>query len=206
LVRTKINPRGIPTTSVDRTGPACISSAWVLMTFIVVILLIANSVLLSNGASFIAFGQTSTSRSQTWIDKENNVKISFSYRPSVPIVDKSTELKFNVADLRNGSSIDSMLARVVITNGQRTFKFPQVTVHNGTFSVNYLFPDIGNYQSIVRIDSANFSTLASFQVFVPFQASVNLASNYGWWIIISIIAISAFVVFFIRIVKRRNRA
>jgi len=205
-MRTKINSRGIPTSSVDRTGPACISSTWVLMIFIVVILLIANSVLLSNGASITAFGQTSTSRSQTWIDKENNVKISFSYRPSVPIVDKSTELKFNVADLRNGSSIDSMLARVVITNGQRTFKFPQVTVHNGTFSVNYLFPDIGNYQSIVRIDSANFSTLASFQVFVPFQASVNLTSTYGWWIIIAIIAISALVVFYIRIVKRRNRA
>jgi hypothetical protein len=190
----------------DRTALACISSAWVLMTFIVVILLVTNSVLLSNGASLAASGQTSTSRSQTWIDKENNVKISFSYTPSVPTVDKSTELKFNITDLRKGNSIDSSLARVVITNGQRTFKFPQVTVHNGTFSVNYLFPDIGTYQSIVRIDSDNFSTLASFQVFVPFQTSVNLSANYGFWIIISIIGILALVVFFVRIVKRRNRA
>jgi uncharacterized membrane protein len=190
----------------DRTGLSCISSAWALVTLIVVILMMANSVLLSNGASLTAYGQTSTSRSQTWIDKENNIKISFSYKPSVPIVDKSTELKFNITDLRKGNSIDSSLVRVVITNGQRTFKFPQVTVHNGTFSVNYLFPDIGTYQSIIRIDSDNFSTLASFQVFVPFQASVNLLANYGFWIIISIIGILAFVIFFIRLVKRRNRA
>ena len=190
----------------DRTGLACISSAWALMTFIVVILVMANSVLLSNGTSLRVYGQTPTSRNQNWIDKENNVKISFSYTPSVPIVDKSTELKFNITDLRNGNSIDPSLARVVITNGQRTFKFPQVTVHNGTFSVNYLFPDIGTYQSIVRIDSDNFSTLASFQVFVPFQASVSLSANYGFWIIISIIGILALVVFFIRIAKRSNRA
>jgi hypothetical protein len=204
LVRTKVTSKRILSINLDRTGSRSISSGRALKPFLVVILLVANNVLLPNSAGIQAYGQTSTSNSQTWIDKENNVKISFTYKPAVPVVDKSTELRFVIADLK-GNPIDGLSARVVVTNGQRTFKFPYVAVHNGTFSVNYLFPDIGTYQSIVRIDSNNFSTLASFQIFVPFQASIDFLSNYGFWIIISIIVILALVIFFIKIVKRKNQ-
>lgn len=175
------------------------------MIFILLTLLLADNVLLSNSFDLLAFGQTSKSRTQTWIDRQNNVKILFSYEPAAPLIDKPTDLKFDITDLRKGNPIDSLLARVVITNGQRTFKFTNVTAHNGTFSVKYLFPDIGTYQSIVRIDSKNFSTLASFQIFVPFQAPVNLSSNYFFWIIISIIVIVSLVVSFMKIFKRRSQ-
>ncbi|HYV52551.1 MAG TPA: hypothetical protein VE971_04585, partial [Candidatus Eisenbacteria bacterium] len=59
----------------------------------------------------------------------------------------------------------------IITNStgqERTFKFNHLHTTNGTFSVNYLFPDSGFYQIITRINSNNppSISLASFSVIV----------------------------------------
>ena len=109
---------------------------------------------------------------QQWIDKENNVKIILSYDPESPIIGQSTKLLFGIQDSRTGAEIkEGLEARLIITNGRDILKIINSTFANGNFSINYAFPDSGSYQIISRIDSKNYSELASFNVFVPSQAS-----------------------------------
>ena len=110
-----------------------------------------------------------TTTQQTWIDKLNNLKVQFGYLPKEPVIDKPTELKFTV---QTGKLLnDNISARVVVVNNaggqQRSFKFTNITAPNGIFSVNYLFPDSGLYNVITKIDSKDFTSLASFNVAVP---------------------------------------
>ena len=90
---------------------------------------------------------------QTWTNPKDNVKIQFSYFPEKPIIDAFTALNFSVQDLQTGDHITDFTARVVVTNGQRLFKFENISVSNGDFGVKYIFPDDGTHQVILRIDS-----------------------------------------------------
>jgi hypothetical protein len=102
--------------------------------------------------------------------------MQFGYSPKEPVIDKPTELGFTVQNLQTDEQIKNLSARVVVVNnagGQlRTFKFANITAPNGIFSVKYLFPDSGSYNSgsyniITKVDSKDFTSLASFNVFVP---------------------------------------
>jgi len=133
--------------------------------------IIATVILYSNSP---AFGQTNTGNgTQLWVDRENNVKVQFTYLPQTPIIDTPTQLKFNIQNSQTGTPLRNLVARVVIvTNSggqERSFKFTNITAPNGSFSVNYLFPDTGVYQVISRIYSKDASILASFKVPVPIQ-------------------------------------
>jgi hypothetical protein len=141
-----------------------------ILTITVVVILPLNTI--------IALGQSSSSSSssnatqQIWIDKLNNLKIQFGYSPKEPVIDKPTELGFTVQNAQTGEQIKNLSARVVVVNnagGQlRTFKFANITAPNGIFSVNYLFPDSGSYNIITKVDAKDFTSLASFNVSVPF--------------------------------------
>ena len=142
-------------------------SLLVVATFVI----IATVILYSNSP---AFGQTNTGNgTQLWVDRENNVKVQFTYLPQTPIIDTPTQLKFNIQNSQTGAPLRNLVARVVIvTNSggqERSFKFTNITAPNGSFSVNYLFPDTGVYQVISRIYSKDASILASFKVPVPIQ-------------------------------------
>ena len=116
---------------------------------------------------------SNTSRIQEWTDPYNGISTQFVYEPEKPVIDTFTELKFSIQNIATGnhiSDIDSAKARVVITNGQRLFKFENITVgDDGHFSVKYLFPDDGTHQVITRLDTNDSSTASSFNVFVPHQ-------------------------------------
>ena len=116
---------------------------------------------------------SNTSRIQEWTDPYNGISTQFVYEPEKPVIDTFTELKFSIQNIATGnhiSDIDNAKARVVITNGQRLFKFENITVgDNGHFSVKYLFPDDGTHQVITRLDTNDSSTASSFNVFVPHQ-------------------------------------
>ena len=142
-------------------------SLLVVATFVI----IATVILYSNSP---AFGQTNSGNgTQLWVDRENNVKVQFTYLPQTPIIDTPTQLKFNIQNSQTGTPLRNLVARVVIvtnSSGQeRSFKFTNITAPNGSFSVNYLFPDTGVYQVISRIYSKDASILASFKVLVPIQ-------------------------------------
>ena len=114
---------------------------------------------------------TNSKKLQQWIDKENNAKIIFTYDPQSPIIGQSTKLLFGIQDLHTGAEIkEGLQARIIITNGRDILKIISSTFTKGNFSINYVFPDSGSYQIISKIDSKNYSELASFNVFVLPQA------------------------------------
>lgn len=117
-------------------------------------------------------------RTQEWINSRDGIKIQFTYQPEKPIIDTFTELKFSVQNLTTGDHLKDFTARVVVTNGQRLFKFENITVPDGDFSVKYLFPDDGTHQVISRINEKDSATLASFNVFVPHQAAPSILNPF----------------------------
>jgi hypothetical protein len=143
-----------------------------ILTITIVVLSLNSGVLGQSSSSSTSSSSSNTTTQQTWIDKLNNLKIQFGYIPAKPIIDTPTQLKFTVQNLQTGEQIKNLSARAVVVNnagGQlRTFKFTNITAPNGIFSVKYLFPDSGLYQVLTKIDSNDFTSLASFNVSVPF--------------------------------------
>jgi hypothetical protein len=143
-----------------------------LIFFIGFIILLSQSVTLCDA-------HIKESKIQEWVDKSKNIKVQFAYSPEKPIIDTFTELKFSVQELETGEHIKNFDARAVVTNGQRLFKFENITVADGDFSVKYLFPDDGTHQVLTRINANNTILLASFSVFVPHQSPPSLLNPFS---------------------------
>jgi len=122
------------------------------------------------------------SRIQEWTDSYNGISTQFVYEPEKPIIDTFTELKFSIQNTTTGNHIsdaEDAIARVVVTNGQRLFKFENISVgDDGHFSVKYLFPDDGTHQVLTRLDINDSSTTAAFNVFVPHQAPPSILNPF----------------------------
>jgi hypothetical protein len=152
-----------------------LSSLFLMMLTITIVVLSLNTGALGQNSSSSTSSSSSnaTTTEQTWIDKLNNLKIQFGYLPAKPIIDAPTQLKFSVQNLQTGEQLKNLSARAVVLNNvggqQRSFKFTNITAApDGTYSVKYLFPDSGLYQVITKIGSNDFTSLASFNVSVPF--------------------------------------
>lgn len=118
-------------------------------------------------------------KTQEWISQKDAVKILFTYQPERPIIDTFTKLEFRVINLTSNENLKDFDARVVVTNGQRLFKFENITVPDGNFSVEYIFPDDGTHQVLTRIDKESaIRVLASFNVFVPHQAPPSILNPF----------------------------
>ncbi|MGH9983682.1 MAG: hypothetical protein ACRD8W_06960 [Nitrososphaeraceae archaeon] len=124
-------------------------------------------------------GTSPLNETQEWVSQKDAVKILFTYQPERPIIDTFTKLEFSVINMTNNENLKDFDARVVVTNGQRLFKFENIIVRDGDFSVEYIFPDDGTHQVITRIDKgADVQVLASFNVFVPHQAPPSLLNPF----------------------------
>jgi hypothetical protein len=118
-------------------------------------------------------------KTQEWISQKDAVKILFTYQPERPIIDTFTKLEFRVINLTSNENLKDFETRVVVTNGQRLFKFENITVPNGNFSVEYIFPDDGTHQVLTRIDKESaVRVLGSFNVFVPHQAPPSILNPF----------------------------
>src|SRR5918996_2689 len=174
--------------------------------------------------SNIIFGQSSINdteplnKTQEWISEKDNIKILFTYQPERPIIDTFTKLEFSVINLTSNENLKDFDARVVVTNGQRLFKFENITVPDRDFSVEYIFPDDGTHQVLARIDKGtSVRGLASFNVFVPHQAPPSLLNPFPdaapeeiesitrVLIIVISFSIIVIVVFILRKGKRKKR-
>lgn len=155
----------------------------------IIILLDSHYSYYNNSSDYIAYGHltgsitsgsnSSSNKIQEWIHQREGIKIQFTYKPDRPIVDTFTELKFSVLNITSGDHIKDFLARVVVTNGQRLFKFENITVADGDFSVKYLFPDDGTHQVVTGIDMKDsINLLSSFNVFVPHQQPPTLLNPF----------------------------
>ena len=118
---------------------------------------------------------------EQWLDRENNIKIQFAYKPEKPIADSPTEFSFSVQNLTTGQHIKNFKASVVqINDFQKAFKFLNIPVVNGDFFLKYSFPDSGHNQILVSINKDSFGlALASFRVSVsaPFPTPDILAKS-----------------------------
>jgi len=133
----------------------------------------------NNSLIYAQLNSTGNPSFQQITSQKDNVKILFTYEPEKPIIDAFTKLKFSVINLTTSEHVEDFLARVVVTNGQRLFKFENITVPNGNFSVDYIFPDDGTHQVITRISkNTTIQILASFNVFVPHQAPPSLLNPF----------------------------
>ncbi len=128
----------------------------------------------------IVYAHVNTTKVQEVIDVKKNIRIQFGYLPEKPIIDTFTELQFSLQDLQSGKHIKDYEARVVVTmtNGQRLFKFENMTISDGDFSVKYIFPDDGTHQVLLRVNTNNSIILASFSVFVPHQPGPSLLNPF----------------------------
>jgi hypothetical protein len=157
----------------------------ILLTFAMVATILLTDKGLNNALPGKTFAQSSgnvtspLNKTQEWISLKDNVKILFTYQPERPVIDTFTKLEFSVINLTNNENLKDFDARVVVTNGQRLFKFENITVPDGDFSVEYLFPDDGTHQVITRVDKdAAVQVLASFNIFVPHQAPPSLLNPF----------------------------
>ena len=142
-------------------------------------MILSGFIILFSQSIILCDAHIKESKVQELIDKNKNIKIQFGYSPEKPIIDTFTELKFSVQDLDTGEHIKNFDARAVVTNGQRLFKFENITVTNGDFSVKYLFPDDGTHQVLTRINTNNSILIASFSVFVPHQSPPSLLNPFS---------------------------
>jgi len=110
---------------------------------------------------------------QIWTNAEQNLKIQFTYQPQKPILDQPTELKFVVQNLKTGDYLKNLVANILVTHNSSgqfsNFRFSNITVPDGQFSVKYLFPDTGIYEIITRVSAKEIAALAAFKVVVPLQ-------------------------------------
>ena len=144
---------------------------------------------------FNAFSHLNGSKIQKVIDNKDNITILFSYTPDKPIIDTFTKLSFSVQDLEGNHIENQTTSLVTVTNGQRLFKFENISLINGHFDVEYIFPDDGTHQVLTRINTITDIVPALFNVFVPHQAPPNILNpfptpvdgKYGIEIIVSII-------------------
>jgi len=160
------------------------------VTPIIIIIIFFASIFVSmENDQATSYAHIPAGKVQEWKNAKDNIKIEFAYSPAKPIIDTFTALNFSVQNLKTGEHVKDFTARVVVTNGQRLFKFENITVPDGDFSVKYIFPDDGTHQVILRLNSKHLVELASFQVFVPHQSPPSLL-NAGNDIINIIILIS----------------
>ena len=170
---------------------------------------------LSQSVTLSSYAHIDNPNVQEWIDKYKNIKIQFDYLPDTPIIDTFTELQFSVQNLTNDQDIKDFDARIVVTNGQRLFKFENITAPDGDFSVKYIFPDDGTHQVLLRVNTNNSIILTSFSVFVPHQSPPSLLNPFpqirdeqndiGRWIRIIIIIVIPVVIIIsiIAIIKKK---
>ena len=158
--------------------------AMALTLFMICFATLIAAILLANEPD-VTYAQASVNdtlplnRTQEWVSQKDNVKILFTYQPERPIIDTFTKLEFSVINLTSNENLNDFDARVVVTKGERLFIFENITVPDGDFSVEYIFPEDGTHQVLSRIDKGtSVLVLASFNVFVPHQAPPNILDPF----------------------------
>ncbi|CAN5656676.1 hypothetical protein BH18THE1_BH18THE1_16030 [soil metagenome] len=167
--------------------------------FLIVILFAMAFLIISFNSSKAHIANSNNT--QVWKNSQNDLQIQFGYKPERPIIDTFTNLAFSVTKLQTGEHIKDSIASVTVTNGQRLFKFQNISATEGDFSVDYLFPDDGTHQVLLRLDRNDSIQLASFQVFVPHQSPPTLLSD-SLNIMIGLALISAVAIITIVILRK----
>jgi hypothetical protein len=182
-------------------------------SFLLVSITIFISIITNNVYAHIPQDNKTATPIQEWKNAQDNVKIQFSYIPEKPLVYNETDLIFSIQDLITGNHITDLTARITITKNDRIFfKFNDVEIPNGDFSLKVRFLEDGNYQVISQISSTDniAVALASFDILVPLQpfGKFNADSLASSLIPAGLVAIglSVIVIALILILRKREKA
>jgi hypothetical protein len=80
-------------------------------------------------------------------------------------MDDLIQLQFSIQNLQTGNHLKNLFAKVTVTNNNPIYKFENITIADGDFSIRCPFLDPGMHQVIVKVDSKDYSlALASFKI------------------------------------------
>ena len=119
----------------------------------------------------------------TWISKRDNLNITMSLIPQMPIIDQTTKINFEVKKLDNLGFLDNASAKITITDQDgRLYKFDNkfFPIVDGNVSVDYLFPVEGEHKVILQLyNNSRPFTVSSFDIIIPQSVPKdnNLVSN-----------------------------
>ena len=115
---------------------------------------------------------------QEILDQHDNIKVQFAYEPENIKINTLTDLKFSVLNLKTDEHIKNFLARVVVTEGSELFRFDNITVNDGDFSVKHSFANYGTHQVFLRVDTNSSITPIAFDVTIPTYQSSSSSSPF----------------------------
>jgi hypothetical protein len=114
-------------------------------------------------------------KNDTWISKQNNLNITMSLEPKVPVIDEKTKLSFEISKLNGTGLFENLSAKATITDQDgRLFKFnnEQIPVSGGKFSVEYRFPSEGEQRVILQLyKNGTAFAIGSFDIVIPKSSS-----------------------------------
>ena len=91
--------------------------------------------------------------------------------PNVPIIDKWTRMDFELRNQEGDGEFvkGNFTSNATITDhAGRLFKFPEKTIEDSRFFLEYIFPDDGQHQVILQLyDNSRAITVASFDLNIP---------------------------------------
>ena len=116
-------------------------------------------------------------KNDTWISKQNNLNVTISLEPKVPVIDEKTAISFDIRKLNDSSPFENLSARVtLIDHDCRLFKFnnQNMPISDGKLSVEYIFPDDGEHRVILQLykNESAFS-ISSFDIVIPHPKQPN---------------------------------
>ena len=110
-------------------------------------------------------------KNDSWISTRDNLNVTLKLMPSLPVIDETTKLLFEVTYLNNSKPYEDLNTRVTITDHDgRLYKFENklVPVIDGQFSINYIFPDDGEHRIILQLyKNMTPFTVSSFDLTIP---------------------------------------
>ena len=119
----------------------------------------------------------------TWISKRDNLNITMSLIPQMPIIDQTTKINFEVKKLDNLGLLGNASAKITITDQDgRLYKFDNkfFPILDGNVSAEYLFPVEGEHKVILQLyNNSRPFTVSSFDIIIPqlVPKDDNLVSN-----------------------------
>jgi len=119
----------------------------------------------------------------TWMSKRDNLNVTMSLMPQMPIIDQMTKINFEVKKLNNLGFLNNASAKITITDQDgRLYKFDNkfFPILDGNVSVDYLFPVEGQHKVILQLYNNSMPlTVSSFDIIIPQSVPKdnNLISN-----------------------------